>query len=178
VRHWRGRGVTPCTVPNDAHAHHFLAKFLKAMGRLDEAIAERTHALELDPLSVRTTMLLGADYFVQGQYDLAAKHYRRASEMAPRSPIVLGEGPGVDLGIGHVYERQRRYDATVQEYLKVDSLSGVTTEELARLRHAYQHAGIRGYWRLRTEQTERDSSRQPDPVRLSWMCGRAVGRAS
>jgi hypothetical protein len=97
--------------------------------------------------------------------------------MAPRSPIVLGQGPGVDLGIGHVYERQGRYDAAVREYLTVDSLSGVTTAQVVRLRRAYEQAGIRGYWRLRSEQMERDASGHPDPVRLSWMWARAGDHA-
>ena len=158
--------------PNDAHANHFLANFLRAMGRLDEAVAARTRALALDPLSVRTGMLLGADYFVQGQYELAEKNYRRAAEMDPRSPTVLGEGPGIDMGLGHVYEKEGRYDAALQEYVKNDSLTGVPSEQLADLRRAYADGGIRAYWRRRIEQSERDPNENKDPVRRAWMWAR------
>jgi adenylate cyclase len=159
--------------PNGAHAHHFLANFLKAMGRVDEAIAERQIALELDPLSVRTSMLLGSDYFTAGHYELAAKYYARASEIDPRSPIVLGQGPGVDMGLGHVYERQRRYVDAIREYLRVDSLSGVPTAELTQLRQTFERAGLRGYWRRRVESVLRDTSTRADPVRVAWMWARA-----
>ena len=158
--------------PNDAHANHFLANFLRATGRLDEAIAARTRALALDPLSVRTGMLLGADYFAQGQYELAEKNYRRAAEMDPRSPTVLGEGPGIDMGLGHVYEKEGRYDAAMQEYLRTDSLTGVPSEQLADLRHAYADGGIRAYWRRRIEQLERDPNGNHDPVHRAWMWAR------
>ncbi|MGH9875452.1 MAG: winged helix-turn-helix domain-containing protein, partial [Pyrinomonadaceae bacterium] len=45
--------------PSYALAHHMYANLLEGSGRFDEAIAERTRALEIDPLSLRTSSLLG-----------------------------------------------------------------------------------------------------------------------
>lgn len=158
--------------PNEALAHHFLANYLRAMGRLDDAIASRTRAVELDPLSVRLGQLLGADYFVAGKYDLAEKYFRQAIDLEPGSPVVLGLGPGIHMGLGHVYERQGKLEAAMQEYMRIDSLDGATTAELARRRQAFASSGIRGYWRRRAESMEEEAGLPPDPVRLAWMWAR------
>lgn len=157
--------------PNDSHAHHFLANLLKAMGRFDEAIAERQRALRLDPLSVRMGMQLGADYLVAGKLELAAEAFRRTSELEPLSPVVLGVGPSIAMGLGHVFERQGKPAMALKEYLRIDSLSGVPLAELSLRRLAFDSVGVRGYWRRRAEFMERGPTRA-DPVLLAWMWAR------
>lgn len=161
--------------PNEPHAHHFMANYLRATGRFDEAIAARRRAVELDPLSVRMGMVLGADYFVAGELDSAATYFRRASELEPRSPVVLGLGPGIHMGLGHVFELRGDSLAAITEYLRVDSLAGATPEELSRRHAAFASSGIRGYWRRRAEVMERDGA-SADPVHLAWMWARAGER--
>ena len=157
--------------PNEAIAHHFLANLLRSAGRFDEAIAERTRAIELDPLSVRITMNLGADYFIAGRQEMAAAQFRRSMELEPRSPVLLGQGPTLSLGLGHVYEHDRQFDAALAEHLKLDSLNGVAPAELAVLRAEYAKSGIRGYWRRRGDVLER-SMPPTDLIHLAWVWSR------
>jgi tetratricopeptide (TPR) repeat protein len=162
--------------PNDAAAHHFLANYLRAMGRFEEAIAERRRALALDRLSVRIGVQLGSDYFVAGDLSRAAEQFRRVLELEPRSPAVLGEGPQVGFGLGHVHERQGAPAQAIAEYLRIDSLSGVDANALLQLRRAFDTGGLSGYWRLRAQQVEGEHTGDVNPVRLAWMWARAGDR--
>jgi TolB-like protein/DNA-binding SARP family transcriptional activator len=157
--------------PNEAIAHHFLANLLRSTRRFDEAIAERMRSIELDPLSVRTTMQLGTDYFLAGRTALAAAQFRRAAELEPRSPALLGQGPTVSLGLGHVYEHDGQFDAALTEYLKLDSLNDVAPAELVALRQVFAKSGMRGYWRRRGETLER-SEPPADLIHLAWVWSR------
>ncbi len=157
--------------PNDANAHHSLANLLRSAGRVDEGIAERLRAHELDPLSVRITSQLGSDYLIAGQFDRAAAHFRRAIELEPHSPVLKGQGPNMEIGIGHVYERERRYNEAFTEYLKRDSLNGAAPDALLALRQAFAATGILGYWRTRGEQLER-SVPPTDLLHLAWIWAR------
>jgi TolB-like protein len=158
--------------PNDQHAHHMYANYLVAMGRLDEAIAERTRALELDPLSIRTGMLLGRDYFVAGQYDRAVEQYHRTTEMDSTSPLALGVGQEGSFGLGDVYERQGRDADAVAEYLKAARLEGIPADEIEQLRQAFAASGLQGYWRRRLELEVRASAPAPEPLRIASMWAR------
>lgn len=159
--------------PNDAQAHHFLANVLKSQGRFAEMIASRLRALELDPLSVRTGMLLGADYLIAGRYDRAAEEFRRASELDSGAPSVLGGGPGIPIGLGQVYELENLPGRAIAEYLRIDSIGGVSPAMVAELRAAYTIAGLRGYWRVRATQMEQNPQVRGDPFHLAWMWQRA-----
>jgi TolB-like protein/Tfp pilus assembly protein PilF len=161
--------------PNDQHAHHMYANHLLAMGRLDEAIAERKRALELDPLSIRTGILLGRDYYVAGQYQRALEQYRRMIEIDSTSPLALGIGQEGSFGIGDVYERQGRDADAVAEYLKLAKLGGAPAEEIEQLRQAFAASGLRGYWRRRLELELRESP-APDALRRASLLAR-IGNA-
>lgn len=156
---------------NDSHAHHFLANLLKATGRFEEAIAARTRAMQLDPLSIRMGMQLGGDYLVAGKLDLAEMQFRRTMELEPKSPAVLGVGPSISMGLGHVFERQRNYNAAMAEYLRIDSLSGIDEDELRARRMAFETSGIKAYWQRRAERAERNLEKA-DPMKLAWMWAR------
>jgi TolB-like protein/DNA-binding SARP family transcriptional activator len=157
--------------PNEAIAYHFLANLLRSTGRFDEAIAARLRSIELDPLSVRTIMQLGTDYFLAGRTAEAAAQFRRAKELEPRSPALVGQGPTVSLGLGHVYERDGMFRAALTEYVALDSLNGVAPAGLADLRQAFERSGIRGYWRMRGEQLQRTTP-PTDLVHQAWVWAR------
>jgi tetratricopeptide (TPR) repeat protein len=122
-------------------------------------------------LSVRMTMQLGSDYLIAGQFDRAAAQFRRAIELEPHSPVLKGHGPNMELGIGHVHERERRYDEAFTEYLTRDSLNSASPEALLALRQAFAASGILGYWRMRGEQLER-SVPPTDLLHLAWIWAR------
>jgi len=147
--------------PGDPHAFHMLANYLRAMGRVDDAIAARRRALELDPLNARTAITLGKDYVVAGQYDRAAEQYRHGIDIDSMNPLVLGLGPALPAGLGEVYERQGRYDAAVEEYVRVAARRGARPDELSALRRAHAAGGINAFWRRWLLFEERSSSGAP-----------------
>ena len=155
--------------PNDQHAHHMQANYLVAMGRIEEAIAARRRALELDPLSIRTGMMLGRDYSLAGEYDRAVEQYRRTTEIDSTSPLALGTGQEGSFGLGDVYERQGRAAEAVAEYLRAAKLEGTPEGDIERLREAFAASGMPGYWRRRLELELRDSARPPEPLRIASM---------
>jgi tetratricopeptide (TPR) repeat protein len=146
--------------PSDAHAHHMYANYLMAMGRIDEALDERGRALALDPLSIRTGMLLGRDYLIAGRYEDAIEQFRRMSEIDSTSPLALGIGQEGTSGLGDVYERQGR------------DLEGMTPAQLTALREAFEAGGLKGYWRRRLQLELGDTASPPEPLRVASMWAR------
>jgi len=69
--------------PGSATAHHWYGTYLDTIGWTDEAIAELTRAVELDPLSPIIIRDLGAAYYHARRYQEAIKQYRKALELAP-----------------------------------------------------------------------------------------------
>ena len=71
--------------PGNANAHHlFGVTCLKALGRLEEALAETQLALELDPLSISINMGVGGIHHDLDQFDEAIAQYRKALDLAPQ----------------------------------------------------------------------------------------------
>ena len=69
--------------PGYAPAHRWYADFLKAMGRLDEALVEVGKAEELDPLNLGIGTSLGHVLYLSRRYDAAIDQYRKMVEMDP-----------------------------------------------------------------------------------------------
>jgi TolB-like protein/DNA-binding SARP family transcriptional activator len=158
--------------PGDPHAFHMRANWLRAMGRVEEAIAMRRRGLELDPLNARTAITLARDYMAAGQYDLAAELYRRGIDLDSLNPLVLGLGPGLPSGLGEVYEQQGQFEAAVEEYLRVAARIGATTDERAELRAAHRAGGMRGFWSRWLAFDERLSSGRPRALRTAAILSR------
>ena len=86
--------------PGDAEGHRLYGDFLIAMGRFDEAIAEKHRAEQLDPLSLRATWDVARAFFYAGRFDDALEQVRRTLELdrnfayayAMRSQIAFGQG--------------------------------------------------------------------------------------
>ena len=153
--------------PSDAHAYHHLGNYLRAVGRVPEAVAARERAVELDPLNARTGILLGGDYAAAGQLDQALIQYRRALRLDPVNPLALGLGPALPIGPAGVYLSQGREPEAVEEYLRIAALRGATASELDSLRGAFAHSGMRGFWRRWLDLDLRQTEGTPDPLRLA-----------
>jgi TolB-like protein/DNA-binding winged helix-turn-helix (wHTH) protein/Tfp pilus assembly protein PilF len=123
--------------PSYALAHHMYANLLEGAGRFDEAIVQRKRALEIDPLSLRTSSLLGWDYTIAGRYEEAIAQYGKTSELDPNYPLIE---------LGQVYERKGMNDEAIAEYLKQKARSGKSAAEIDALKAAYAAAGMKGYW--------------------------------
>ena len=66
---------------NDADAHRMYGDFLSAMGRFDEAIAEKRRAEQLDPLSVSTSWDLGRTFYYAGRDEDASEQAKHALDL-------------------------------------------------------------------------------------------------
>jgi tetratricopeptide (TPR) repeat protein len=69
-------------VPNDAMAHHELAEMYVRRGRLDEALAEHTVALMIDPRRADSHVGVAQIQAREGRFAEAAAAARRATELA------------------------------------------------------------------------------------------------
>ena len=67
-------------------AHQWYGGYLERTGRLDESIAERKLAVELDPLSASTNFELGLAYFYKRDYDRAIEQLQKALELEKGFP--------------------------------------------------------------------------------------------
>jgi len=138
--------------PNYALAHHMYANLLEGAGRFDEAVAERKQALEIDPLSLRSSALLGWDYYIAGRYEEAIAQYGKTSELDPNYPLIE---------LGKVYERTGMNDEAITEYLKQEARSGKSAAEIDALRAAYAAAGMKGYWQEQLEFLKKKAKQRP-----------------
>lgn len=69
--------------PRHPVAHQWLATYLVAMGRFDEAAGSMRRAVELDPLSRIASATLGWVHYHAGNYEAALDQYRRTLELDP-----------------------------------------------------------------------------------------------
>jgi serine/threonine protein kinase/TolB-like protein len=80
------------------------AALLADFGRLPESIAVAKKATELDPLSASAWLALSGSLAKNRQFAAAHEAIRRALEIAPESPIVLGRLGALQLGEGNATE--------------------------------------------------------------------------
>lgn len=122
--------------PNNANAHGQYSDYLAALGRLDEALKEAEHALELDPFSVGTNIGLGQTLYDARRYDDALRQYRRGMEMHPDRWEYYN-------CISDIYEHEKMFAeafAARQRALSMQKDPSVTA-----LAEAYQRSGYRGW---------------------------------
>jgi TolB-like protein/Tfp pilus assembly protein PilF len=75
--------------PDYATGHQFYAYYLTAIGKLDEAIAERKKATELDPLDPLLSSALGEAYYQNRQFDLTVEQNAKSLELDPSYAVAL-----------------------------------------------------------------------------------------
>jgi TolB-like protein/DNA-binding winged helix-turn-helix (wHTH) protein/tetratricopeptide (TPR) repeat protein len=121
--------------PNFARARSSHGRYLLAMGRTDEGLAETKLAVGLDPLSLRIRWDRWLLLYLVGQYDGALEQCRKMQEL----------DPNLDLGhlyCGDVYVQQGKLAEGIQELEEAVALSnGSTPRTIAHLAYAYAVAG-------------------------------------
>lgn len=120
--------------PNYAAGHQWYSYYLRAMGRLPEALQEAQQAQQLDPLSLPINITLAGRYRDLGQYDQAISAIQRTMELDP------------NFGLAHellasVYEREGNLQSAIGEWQKAVEISQDNPSTLAALGHAYAVAG-------------------------------------
>jgi tetratricopeptide (TPR) repeat protein len=139
------------------------------MERYKEALVARERAVALDPLNARTALVLAHDYLASGDPDRAMRHYRAALKLDPAHTFIIGSGPFLPQGPAEVYVVQNRLSEALEEYVRIATLRGATTAEIAALRHGFAESGLRGFWRQWIEMELRQSGGAPDALRMAKM---------
>jgi serine/threonine protein kinase/lipoprotein NlpI len=101
--------------PNYAQAYYWYSNLLALMGRTDEAIAAGEKAKALDPFSPLAEMNLARVYHYARQEEVAAELFRKMIDKDPKDPYNLRPS----YMLGYVYERQGRYQDSIQCLQKV-----------------------------------------------------------
>jgi len=120
--------------PNYATAHQSYSYYLRAMGRLPEALQEAMRAQQLDPLSLAISTTVAGRYRDLGQYDRAIAVNQRTLELDPNF------GPAHQV-LASIYEQQGNFLLAIAEWQKALELSHGNRSVLAALGHAYGIAG-------------------------------------
>lgn len=120
--------------PNYATAHHWYSNLLSDLGRGQEAITEKKHALTLDPLSLVINADLGNILYHQRKYDEAMAQLQKTLELDSNFPLAY-------QFLGYVYEKQNRYDEEISACKKAIAVSQDSLELKAELARALALAG-------------------------------------
>jgi TolB-like protein/Flp pilus assembly protein TadD len=120
--------------PNLAAAHAYRAQGLATLGRIDEALAEATRALELDPFSAMTCQITGTVYLYNEHYDEAIEVYKRALELDPSLAFALD-----NLGLSYV--QKGLFETGISLILKSLEIEGSNPLVLNDLAYSYGRAG-------------------------------------
>ncbi|MBN1670245.1 MAG: tetratricopeptide repeat protein [Kiritimatiellae bacterium] len=136
--------------PNKGRGHNNLGLALAAMGRLDEAAAQYSRALEVDPFYGKAHHNLGLIFAGRKDYDAALLHFSAALELDPRNEDLPGnlgaafanagdytnavvqfseavrrnpDSLKARLNLGDAFERQDRYALAVEHYSRALELA-------------------------------------------------------
>jgi TolB-like protein/DNA-binding winged helix-turn-helix (wHTH) protein len=125
--------------PNDANALHMYSHYLLSMGRMQESLEVSRRALEHDPVSPTMQLHLGFHYLTARQYELAIPQYLKVLQADPSLADAHNQ-------LAVAYRQKGMLDQSVAEYLQVETLLGMTPEQISELKSAYARSGMREFW--------------------------------
>jgi serine/threonine protein kinase/tetratricopeptide (TPR) repeat protein len=96
--------------PNSALAHGTYSRYFRLVGRNQESIVEAKRALEIDPLSPRSYMMLGMAYYSDRRYDEALLQFQKAQDTDPNSSSPM---------LGSVYREKGLYKEALVRILRL-----------------------------------------------------------
>jgi hypothetical protein len=97
--------------PNSELAHHTYSRYFRLLGRNQESIAEARRAVEINPLSAGSYLMLGMAYYSDRRYDEALPQFQKVQEITPQmSPH--GE-------LGSVYREKGMYKEALGQLLQL-----------------------------------------------------------
>ncbi len=136
--------------PNYPAAHLWYGRYLAALGRNDEAIAEMKRALENDPFSSGISGNLAMAYYLARRDGQAIEQSRKAIELAPNFS-------DAHLVLGSAYREERSYREAIDELQEAVKLSHDDRRALATLAYTYAVAGKKAEARTILGQLRRDA---------------------
>jgi len=117
-----------------ATAHQFYGYYLTAMGKPDEAIAERKKAVELDPISPLLHSALGEAYYQARRFDVTIEENHKALELDPSYAIAL-------VNIGRAYEQMGMHQQARDAFQRILTAAPEDPAILAFMAHEYAVSG-------------------------------------
>jgi TolB-like protein/Flp pilus assembly protein TadD len=120
--------------PGYATAHQFYGYYLTAIGKSDEAIAERKRAVELDPISPLLHSALGEAYYHAGRFDVTIDQNKKALELDPHYAIAL-------VNIGRAYEQLGMHQQARDAFQMILTAAPDDPAILALMGHEYAVSG-------------------------------------
>ncbi len=120
--------------PGYATGHQFYGYYLTAMGKLDEAIAERKRAVELDPISPLLHSALGEAYYHARQFDVTIEQNKKALELDSRYAIAL-------VNIGRAYEQMGMHQQARDAFQTILTAAPENPAILSLMGHEYAVSG-------------------------------------
>ena len=109
--------------PKYAPSHHFYARMLEVMDRLDESLAERRKVIELEPLSIHYNGELGVGLIRARQFNAAIQQLQRTIEL--ESNITW---PWFQLGKAYIY--LKKYEDATHAWVRWAELEGGNKETM------------------------------------------------
>jgi TolB-like protein len=122
--------------PNYPTAHHWYSRYLRAVGRRDEAFREIKRAEELDSLSLVIINNIAENYIDQGDLNSAAKQCQRMFDLDPNFWAA-------HQTLAIVLVKQDRLTEALSEAQKSSQFSTRSNASLALLGHTYGKLGRR-----------------------------------
>jgi serine/threonine protein kinase/Flp pilus assembly protein TadD len=122
--------------PNYPTAHHWYSRFLRGVGRQDEAFSEIKRAAELDPLSLIFLNNIAEIYLDRGDLNASFNTCQRMNELDP------GFWSAHSV-LGIVFAKQGRFAEAKAEALKAVELSNRSGGSLALLGYVHARSGRR-----------------------------------
>jgi serine/threonine-protein kinase len=121
---------------NDGYAlaHLWYGWFLTMMVSTEEGIFELKKALELDPVSHSTNLVLAYGYWFARQYDASIEQCKRALELNPTDA-------NGHICLASPYRQKSMHKEAVTTVLEAIRIGGRQTRFLAHLGHSYAAAG-------------------------------------
>jgi TolB-like protein/Tfp pilus assembly protein PilF len=122
--------------PNYATARLQYGNYFEAMGRLEDALAQRRRALEAEPLYLIANVVLGRNLYEARRYDEAADQIRKTLDIDPNFVEA-------HLNLGWVYEQKAMHREAIGEFQRALELAGDHPRFVSSLGHAYAISGLR-----------------------------------
>jgi len=147
--------------PNAWQVHWFYARYLTAIGRKDEAVAEAKRWLEVDPFSPNAVATVGFMSLHARQYDQAIESYRKATEMDPsHAPY--------HTNLARALVQKGKYEEAIAEFQKAMNTDNSAPRRIAALAYTYAVSGKRDEaQKMFGELSERAKHELIDPVNFA-----------
>ncbi|MEK6303646.1 MAG: protein kinase [Acidobacteriota bacterium] len=145
--------------PSYPMAHQWYSVMLAAMGRFEESFAHGKRALELDPLSLPISTLVGWLYHLARDYDRAIAQYKSTIELDAGFALAHRR-------LGQSYEQKQMYAEALDAFQKAEDLAGEDVELLSARAHLYGLLGEREKAEAALENLQVTSKRKYVPAYL------------